>query len=328
VDDQSIWQLLDCDLLLKLDSFVTISTLVVTDCLSLHELFETVLERTLVLNFNREVVEEFDVLSNFSTVFALHQGVCLASENVLKKVLLTCGLKPIFESIKHYVQELLCILLLPHVCTLAIVRLKTEAERLRIKVLSVRKLQETKHVHQLVKDVVVELTAFMSLHAYRCFTLSPHQAVAQSGHVVELLDHRVHITHCPKVLDATEPVPTSTVLVGMKTWQLRFVHLLDLSDPVLLQDVLNKVWDSSSSAHRKQKVVSTLNAFSGMALVDLLPLERFKDHLVCDVLLNRLEVQAEKAFFKDELCQLNVLVCTHRVRSLVNQDLNDLNEAN
>ena len=75
----------------------------------------------------------------------------------MEQILLTRIFKQMLNFIKSYIEELLSIFLLPNIGRLAVKWLETEAEGSRVVVLAVRELEETKHIHHLMQEVVIDI---------------------------------------------------------------------------------------------------------------------------------------------------------------------------
>lgn len=178
VHDESVGQPVDSHPLLKLNPLVACSALVVAYDFPRHKLFEAIVDGALVLDLEGKVVEGLSLLAQVAAALALHHRAGLAAKDVFEEVFLTRSSEQGLESVKAEVQELLGVFLLAYVGGLAIKRLEAEAERSRVVVLTVGKLQEAEHVHELVQQIVVDLLRFMNLKIFRSPVVCRKQAVA------------------------------------------------------------------------------------------------------------------------------------------------------
>ena len=101
--DESVRQLVNSCLLNHIYFLVTIFTHIIVDKFSLDKLFEAVVDTVLVLNFEGQVVEVVNPLLHIAATLAREQVTDLASEDILKKILLRCFGQLVFHLIEEHI---------------------------------------------------------------------------------------------------------------------------------------------------------------------------------------------------------------------------------
>jgi len=112
--------------------------LIVIDYFPRDKFLQALCQSLLIFDFQREIVEIFNVLPQISTILASHHGACFASKNILKKILLASIFEKRLKSVKTKIQKLLSVFLFPDIRWLAIKTLETEAKWSWIIVLPIR----------------------------------------------------------------------------------------------------------------------------------------------------------------------------------------------
>jgi len=130
----------------------------------------------------------------------------------LKKIFLAGIFEKPFKCIKTKIEKLLSVFLLPNIRWLTIKRLETEAKWSWIVALPIRQLQESKHRRQLMENVIINILVVVLLNVLCYSIIRSKKAIPQGRHIVELLDHGVHVTNCSQVSDSTVAVQASSIL--------------------------------------------------------------------------------------------------------------------
>jgi len=144
-----------------------------------------------------------------------------------------------------------------------------------------------------MQDVIIDILAFMLDDIVCLAVICGKQAVSQSWHVVKLLQHRVHIAHCPQILDAAVAVPASSIRLRRETWLLRLINSVDLPQPVVFEDFFGQTWNFVRLANREQEIKGCLDALLGMTLVHLLALYWLQMYIWSNMFTNGFKFQAE-----------------------------------
>ena len=129
--------------------------------------------------------------------------------------------------VKSKVDKLSGILLLPNIDGRVIPVLVREAEVFGVVVLSVSKLKCGEKALPLMKEVVINVTAFMLADIGRLVVVSAHQREAEDRNVKELLDHGVHITGSTQVFETSEAISSTIAFAGVKVALFGLFHTHD-----------------------------------------------------------------------------------------------------
>ena len=182
------------------------------------------------------------------------------------------------------------VFLLPNIRWCAIKRLETEAKWSWIVVLPIRQLQESKHPRQLMENVIINILAVVLLNVLCSTIIRSKKAIPQSRHIVELLDHGVHVTNCSQVSDSTVAHSVSSILCRCKIGPLWFVNCKNLPPPVVFQDFIGQMFNLVGSTYGQQQIVSCLNTRCCMTFVYLFSFNWLKIDVLSDVRIYWLEV--------------------------------------
>lgn len=130
--DESVRQVLDCELLLDFSLLVAGSAFVVFNNLASHHRLQRVVKRLLTSDVQGQAVEVLIVLGNVAAGSADRQRSCLTLKGVLHQVFLRGLLERVLETFEADIDELLCVHLHPDICWRATWLLVSEAEVLRV----------------------------------------------------------------------------------------------------------------------------------------------------------------------------------------------------
>ena len=174
---------------LEVDLTIAAITLVVADDLSLDKLCKRLVNRLDSLDWQRKVEVVLHAVFELAALRANHLTAELATKDTLDEMLSGGGFQCVLKAIENQVQKLLSILLLSCIGRRTIKFFECKAELFGVVVVTLRKLEMSDQLLELVHHVVIDLVTPVLLQVLFFAIINTHQVVSEGWHHEELLHH-------------------------------------------------------------------------------------------------------------------------------------------